>query len=138
MRSPFGDDPPRRPELDPGRDWFVADFDGECSRGGHVHFGPGTVVRNDGADGLECRKCVDTDDTRREDEPGDWCIADFDGECSRCGREFGKNVTVRADGAGDFECRVCVDEDQRKVKDQDAYEAELLTGRPFGENWQVA
>jgi hypothetical protein len=77
----------------------------------------------------------EVDDTRREDEPGDWFIADFDGECSRCGREFGPNVTVRADSDGDHECKTCVDEDERKRADQDAYEAELLTGRPFGEDW---
>jgi hypothetical protein len=54
----------------------------------------------------------DTDDTRREDEPGDWVVADFDGECSR-------NVlcyifpgdTIRADGDGGWECRECVDSD---------------------------
>jgi hypothetical protein len=50
----------------------------------------------------------DTDDTRREDEPGDWVIAGFDGECSRSGETFGKDVTIRADGDGGWECQGCV------------------------------
>ena len=60
---------------------------------------------------------LDTDDTRREDEPGDWFVADFDGECSRGGETFesrwpsGTATTIRADGDGGWECRECVEED---------------------------
>jgi hypothetical protein len=46
-----------------------------------------------------------TDDTRREDEPGDWVIAGFEGECSRGGGIFVGNATIRADGDGGWECR---------------------------------
>ena len=50
----------------------------------------------------------DTDDTRREDEPGDWFIAGFDGECSRGGEKIIASDTIRADGDGGWECRECV------------------------------
>jgi hypothetical protein len=56
---------------------------------------------------------ADTDDTRREDEPGGWIIAGFDGVCSRGGEEFQAHTstTIRADGGGSWECRECVDAD---------------------------
>jgi hypothetical protein len=54
----------------------------------------------------------DTDDTRREDEPGDWFVADFDGECSRGQEQIVPGTTIRADGDGGFECRGCVLEDE--------------------------
>lgn len=61
------------------------------------------------------------DDTRREDEPGDWVIAEFDGECSRGGETFGAGVTIRADGDGGWECRGCVSYDEDKTEEWEAY-----------------
>jgi hypothetical protein len=54
----------------------------------------------------------DTDDTRRDDEPGDWIVAGFEGECSRGGGIFVGNATIRADGDGGWECRECVLDDE--------------------------
>ena len=54
----------------------------------------------------------DTGDTRREDEPGDWCVADFDGECSRGQEQIVPGTTIRADSDGGWECRGCVNEDE--------------------------
>jgi hypothetical protein len=70
------------------------------------------------------------DDTRREDEPGDWFVADFDGECSRDGEKFGASVTIRADGDGGWECQECVDEDEFKAEQWDIYveSTEMLGG----------
>jgi hypothetical protein len=73
---------------------------------------------------------IEADDTRREDEPGDWFVADFDGECSRGGEKFGASVTIRANGEGGWECRECVDEDDFKAEQWDIYveSTEMLGG----------
>jgi hypothetical protein len=58
------------------------------------------------------------------------------GECSRCGRDLGTVSTIHADGDGGWMCRVCVNEDKRLEADQEAYEAYLLSGQAFGEDWR--
>ena len=52
----------------------------------------------------------EVDDTRREDEPGDWCIADFTEQCSRGREQFVPGATIRADSDGGWECKGCVDD----------------------------
>jgi hypothetical protein len=89
-----------------------------CNVGGES-LDPGTIVRrvhmNQIVKGTHvCRDHVqDTDDTRREDELGDWFIADFNGECSRGGGMFLAGSTIRADGDGGWECQACVEFDQQ-------------------------
>lgn len=69
----------------------------------------------------------DTDDIRREGDPSDWFIADFDGECSRGRHEFdtrypdGTATTIRADGNGGWECWECVEEDEVRVEQWETY-----------------
>jgi hypothetical protein len=73
-----------------------------------------------------CASVQDTDDTHREDEPGDWLMSGFSGVCSLGGEWFHLNDTIRADGAGGWECRDCV-EDLERYEDDRWEEARRLT-----------
>lgn len=88
--------------------WEEADF-----LGGSNDIVPGWHIQED--------TDPDGDDTRREDEPGDWVIAGFDGECSRGGETFGADVTIRADGDGGWECQGCVSYDEDKAEEWEIY-----------------
>jgi len=103
---------------DDTKGWRKLRLPAVCDIGGES-LEPGTIIRQVPLDQMTqgthaCRDHLqDTDDTRREDEPGDWFIADFNGECSRGGEMFkaGDSLTIRADGDGGWECRQCVIDD---------------------------
>lgn len=58
-------DPDARAEDDGPGPWFMAGFDGECSRGcGGIS--EGDTIRADGDGGWECRDCVDEDEASAE------------------------------------------------------------------------
>jgi len=129
MHNPFTMEPAVQRDEELPEMWEAADLIGGAADAEDGYLGPrdgcGFLHRHE-CDGTTCDGSKDVpgdgdpfidpddgDDTRREDEPGGYFIADFDGECSRGGETFkaGDSLTIRADGDGGWECRGCVDND---------------------------